>query len=119
MTVDGEHFRELLLVARAQVAGAVDYMHVEADPSPDDEGELPSETNLADQATDLLGREIDWTLEENSEHVLVEIDAALVRIDDGTYGICARCGKPIGAERLDARPWATLCLEDKRKEERG
>jgi DnaK suppressor protein len=119
MTIDAEHFRTLLIEARAQVAGAVDYMHVEADPSPDDEGELPSETNLADQATDLLEREIDWTLEENSEHVLADIDAALARIDDGTYGICQPCGKPIDLARLEARPWATMCLEDKRKEERG
>ena len=54
MTIDTEHFRALLLDARGRVAGAVDYMHAEAAPSPDDEGELPNETNLADQATDLL-----------------------------------------------------------------
>ena len=119
MTVDTEQFRELLIDARARVSGAIDYMHVEADPSPDDEGELPSESNLADQATDLLEREIDWSLEENSEHVLADIDAALARIDAGTYGICERCGRPIPEERLEALPWATLCLDDKRKEERA
>lgn len=119
MTIDTEHYRELLTEQRRRVAGAVDYMHAEAAPSPDDEGELPSESNLADQATDLLEREIDWSLEENSEHVLAEIDAALERLDAGTFGVCARCGKPIDAERLEARPWATLCLEDKRREERG
>jgi RNA polymerase-binding protein DksA len=59
------------------------------------------------------------TLEENSAHVLAEIDAALARIDAGTYGICVRCGKPIGQERLEALPWATLCIDDKRKQERG
>lgn len=119
MTIDTEHYRALLVDTRERVAGAADYMHVEGAPSPDEEGELPSETNLADQATDLLEREIDWSLEENSERVLEEIDAALARIDAGTYGICERCGKPIDAERLEVRPWATLCLEDKRKEENG
>ncbi len=119
MSIDVEHFRALLLEERVRVAGAAEYMHKEAAPSPDDEGELPSETNLADQATDLLEREIDWTLEENSEHVLAEIDAALARIDAGTYGICEPCGKPIDTDRLEALPWATLCLEDRRKEERG
>jgi DnaK suppressor protein len=117
--IDTDHYRALLLDARGRVAGAVDYMHVEAAPSPDDEGELPSESNLADQATDLLEREIDWSLEENSEQMLAEIDAALARIDAGTYGLCERCGRPIDADRLEAIPWATLCLEDKRKEERG
>lgn len=115
--IDTAHYRTLLLDARGRVAGAADYMRVEAAPSPDDEGELPSETNLADQATDLLEREIDWTLEENSGQILVEIDAALARIDAGTYGLCERCGEPIDADRLEALPWATLCLEDKRKQE--
>jgi DnaK suppressor protein len=119
MTIDTEQYRGLLLDARTRVAGAADYMHVEAAPSPDDEGELPSETNLADQATDLLEREIDWTLEENAGQLLAEIDAALQRIEDGTYGLCVRCGRPIDADRLEALPWATLCLDDKRKEERG
>ncbi len=59
-------------------------------------------------------RELDEGLEENAEHILVEIEAALGRIEDGTYGICANCGKPIGTERLEAVPYATLCIDDKR-----
>jgi len=119
MTIDTEHFRSLLLEERARAAGAADYMHKEAAPSPDEEGELPSEANLADQATDLLEREIDWSLEENSARVIAEIDAALARLDAGTYGICEKCGKPIDVDRLEALPWATQCLEDRRKEERA
>jgi len=118
-TIDLQHYRALLLDERGRVAEAAEYMHLEAAPSPDEEGELPSETNLADQATDLLEREIDWTLEENAEQLLSEIDAALERIDAGTYGLCERCGTPIDPDRLAALPWARLCLEDKRKEERG
>jgi DnaK suppressor protein len=47
------------------------------------------------------------------------INDALKRIEDGTYGICANCGKPIGEERLAAIPWATHCIDCKRLEERG
>ena len=59
------------------------------------------------------------TLEENSTHVLTEIDGALDRIENGTYGVCQRCGNSIGEERLESLPWATLCIDCKRKQERG
>ncbi len=80
--------------------------------------EMP-ETGMADTATVTVDRELDYSLEENSAHVLREIDAALGRIDDGTFGTCTRCGKPIGEERLEAMPYVTLCIECKRLEERG
>jgi RNA polymerase-binding protein DksA len=41
---------------------------------------------------------------------LAEVDAAMTRLDEGTYGVCERCGQPIGAERLEARPTARLCI---------
>jgi RNA polymerase-binding transcription factor DksA len=46
------------------------------------------------------------------------IDKALVKIEDGTYGLCERCGKPIEKARLKALPYANLCLKDKQAEER-
>jgi DnaK suppressor protein len=49
---------------------------------------------------------------------LAHIDAALRRIEDGTYGSCENCGKPISPERLEAMPWATLCIDCKRLAER-
>jgi DnaK suppressor protein len=51
--------------------------------------------------------------------VLQEIDEALERIEAGTYGVCAVCGEPIPDERLEAVPYATLCIADKRRQERG
>jgi DnaK suppressor protein len=42
------------------------------------------------------------------------VDAAIARMQDGTYGTCENCGKPIGDERLDARPVARLCLDCKK-----
>ncbi len=73
--------------------------------------------HLADIATETFMRELDEGLEENAEHLLVEIDDALRRIDAGTYGVCAVCGRPIGEERLEAVPYATLCIDDKRAQE--
>jgi DnaK suppressor protein len=47
------------------------------------------------------------------------MDAALRRIDDGSYGICGSCSQPIAEERLEALPWTTRCIDCKRREERG
>lgn len=88
----------------------------------DDGGEFNSpagDQHLADHATDLVDRELDQSLGENVENVVAEIDAAIERIDAGSYGTCATCGAVIPEERLDAIPYATLCLDDKRKQENG
>jgi RNA polymerase-binding protein DksA len=75
--------------------------------------------HLADSASETFMRELDGGLEENADHVLAEIDAALQRIDDGTFGTCRVCGRLIGEERLEAVPYATLCIDDKRALERA
>ncbi len=111
-----ERYRELLVEERKRVTDAIEYLHHENSGSMDDE--VP-ETGLADTATVTVDREMDYSLEENSSHVLQEIDAALARIDAGTFGTCTNCGKPIGEERLSAMPYATLCIDCKRLEERG
>ena len=58
-------------------------------------------------------------LGENADNVIAEIDDALGRIEAGTYGTCAVCGAVIPEERLAAIPYATLCLDDKRRKEHG
>jgi RNA polymerase-binding protein DksA len=120
-TVDTERFLERLLDERRRVLDAIDNIHAENPGSIGEEtDELTFQDNhLGDVATATFDREMASTLEENSTHVLAEIDAALARIDTGTYGICQRCGTPIAEERLEALPWATLCIDCKRKEERG
>ena len=87
----------------------------------DESGELPAwgPDELADHASDTYDREMGDTLEENAGQILREVETALARIEDGTYGICAACGKEIPSERLDAVPYATLCVEDKRRLEQG
>jgi RNA polymerase-binding protein DksA len=75
--------------------------------------------HLADSASETFMRELDDGLGENAEHVLAEIAAALQRIDDGSFGTCVVCGGPIGEERLEAIPYATHCIDDKRALERA
>jgi RNA polymerase-binding protein DksA len=119
--IDTNHFRDLLLEERGRVAAALQNLHDDHPGSISDEtGEdAVYDNHLADTATETYDRELDYTLEENSEHVLADIDAALKRIEDGTYGTCTNCGKPIAPERLEARPWATLCIDCQRERERG
>jgi RNA polymerase-binding protein DksA len=118
--VNTEHFRTLLLEERRRVANALHHLHEQNSGSLEDETEEETYDNhLADSATATLNREIDYTLEENSGHMLAAIEEALSRIEEGTFGTCARCGKPIAEERLEAIPYATRCIDCKRLEERG
>jgi RNA polymerase-binding transcription factor len=80
---------------------------------------IGSDDHIADSATETFMRELDGGLEENAEHLLQAIDSALHRLEDGTYGRCEICGRDIAAERLEAVPWATMCIDDKRAQERG
>ena len=118
---DLEGFRARLKEERKRVQDAIENLHQENPGSIADEtDEAPYQGNhMGDVASATLDREMASTLEDNSTHVLNEIDAALARIDDGTFGTCSSCGEAIGTERLEALPWATLCIEDKRKQERG
>jgi RNA polymerase-binding protein DksA len=119
-TIDTSRFREALLEERGRVMAAIENLHNDHPGSISDEtGEdAVYDNHLADTATETYDRELDYTLEENSEHVLADINAALERIEAGTYGICTNCGKQIAEERLEARPWATLCIECQRERER-
>jgi RNA polymerase-binding protein DksA len=120
MSIDTEHFRVQLLKERERVQSAIAHLQQDHEGRLDDETDEiagSGDNHLGDLATGTLNREIDYTLTENSEQVLVEIDAALKRIEDGTYGKCEVCGKEIGEERLEAYPWASLCIDDARKAE--
>jgi RNA polymerase-binding protein DksA len=118
--VNAEQFRTLLLEERRRVANGLHHLQEQNSGSIEDETEEETYDNhLADSATATLNREIDYTLEENSEHVLAAIEEALRRIDEGSFGTCARCGQPIAEERLEAIPYAIRCIDCKRLEERG
>jgi DnaK suppressor protein len=118
VSVDLEERRAVLVGLRERLMAAAEGI------LPDDEGSgeinnAAGDQHMADHASDMLEREMDWTLEENAERILSEVDAALARIEQGTYGTCAVCGEPISEERLAAVPYATLCLRDKLDEERA
>jgi RNA polymerase-binding protein DksA len=117
--LDTDRFRTMLEDERGRVVAAIENLHNEHPGSISDEtGEdAVYDNHLADTATETYDRELDYSLEENSEHVLTEIDAALKRIADGTYGQCTNCGTQIPEERLEARPYVTLCIDCQRHRE--
>jgi RNA polymerase-binding transcription factor DksA len=121
MRIDTDRFRTDLEERRERVLAVIE--HRERGGSLEEEiGELVSssaDNHLADTATETYDRELDEGLGVDAERLLGEIDAALGRIADGSYGRCVVCGNPIDEERLEAMPHATLCIEDKRRQERG
>jgi RNA polymerase-binding protein DksA len=66
-------------------------------------------------ASQVFAQQRDLALRDTAQRRLREIDAALARIDDGTYGRCTMCGGPVGEDRLAALPWAGHCIECQRK----
>ena len=118
-TIDTAEYRGRLEDERARLLHAVGFLERENPGSISDElGELAEggvDNHLGDTASALFDRELDEGLEESARESLVEIEAALQRIEDGTYGICEGCGKPIGTDRLSAIPWTRLCIDDQRR----
>ncbi len=82
-------------------------------------GEMPFEEEYAASGTTTFERERDLSLSENVKDILGRVKAALERIEDGTYGICELCELPIPEERLEALPYANLCISCKEKEEKA
>jgi len=121
--IDTEVFRTRLETERERVRAAVQFLHEDNSHSLEEEtGEVNAsgaDNHLGDTASATYDRELEQGLEEGAEELLAKIDAALRRIDAGTYGTCENCGEPIGEERLEAMPWATLCIDCKRREEHG
>jgi RNA polymerase-binding transcription factor len=116
--LEADRFRELLVAERGRIAGAIASFRDDNHRNVDDEvGALAGVG--ADTASITFDRELDEGLEEGAQQTLAQIDRALQRLDDGTYGTCERCGNPIREERLQVRPWATLCIDDQRLADRG
>jgi RNA polymerase-binding transcription factor DksA len=118
VTIDLDTTRAELLALRTQLTEAA------AGVQHDDEGggelnNASGDQHMADHASEVLEHELDDTLEENAEQVVHEIDLALAKLADGTYGTCSVCGAEIPEERLAAIPYATLCIHDRRRQERG
>ena len=106
-----KHFRAVLdeqraelIKQRAHTEESLVEVRIARDGETDDEHD-PEGPTIASEWSRLTG------LQTESEKQLRVLDKALSRIDDGSYGLCARCGKPIARARLDARPAAELCID--------
>lgn len=121
MTIDRSEqaIRHRLEEERAALVAQLDAFPIHNEDNQDDDygaGQHP-----ADDATELFLRERNIPLRSNSEDLINQIDEALARLDEGHYGICERCGQPIGPERLEAVPYAAYCITCQRivEEQRG
>jgi RNA polymerase-binding protein DksA len=74
-------------------------------------------THMAETGTEIYEQERSLSLEQSLKAQLADVEHALEKFDDGTYGICDNCGKEISAERLEALPQAALCIDCKGKQE--
>ncbi len=117
MTKRNGHFhRESLLTLRARLLGDVTQM-TDAALKEFDPVRMPSE--MADVGTDAFEQELTLGLLGNEEEVLQQIDAALQRINAGSYGTCEACSRAIAKARLDAIPYAALCVKCASRQENG
>jgi DnaK suppressor protein len=110
---DTQRFKKKLMEQREQLQGNQKRalsgdIHVDPDDFPDEIDTASSEVNLQ-----FTGR-----LREREQGLLGKIDAALRKIEDGTFGQCTNCGEEIGVKRLNARPVAELCIECKAEQEK-
>jgi DnaK suppressor protein len=107
-----EYFREKLLgwkeEIRKEARETLQYLQAESQNHPD----------LADRASSETDRSIELRARDRQRKLIAKIDAALQRIEDGTYGYCEETGEPISLKRLDARPIATLSIEAQERHER-
>ncbi len=112
-----DRYREMLLTKRAQLVGDVRTMESQA--LQGDSGSLSSTPqHMAEQGSETYDQSLSLDLAEKDRKLIREIDDALTRIEQGTYGICEISGKPIKHERLEELPWARCTIEAQRELER-
>ncbi len=107
-----EYFRERLLTWREDILKEAKetLQHLQ--------DENQNHPDLADRASSETDRAIELRARDRQRKLINKIDAALTRLDDGTYGYCEETGEPIGLKRLEARPIATLSVEAQERHER-
>jgi RNA polymerase-binding transcription factor DksA len=81
-------------------------------------GDVGLDDESADAGTATFEREKDLSIEQNVRDLLDKIARALKRVDEGTFGICERCGKPIEKPRIKALPYVDLCIKDAQAQSR-
>jgi len=112
-----KHYRDMLLLRRAEVLGDITSMSAEALRA--DASNLSNmPLHMADVGSDYYEQELTLGLVESERNMIQEINEALARIAEGTYGVCQVTGKRIKKARLNAKPWAKYCIEAAREMER-
>jgi DnaK suppressor protein len=107
-----EYFRRKLL------AWKEDILHESRETLAALQNENENHPDLADRASSETDRAIELRARDRQRKLIAKIDAALTRLDDGSYGYCEETGEPISLKRLDARPIATLSIEAQERHER-
>lgn len=115
---DLESYREALLAKRRELVGDMSSMEREALRSSSGSNLSNLPIHMADMGTDNYEQEFTLGLVEKERVLLREINGALAKLQDGTYGLCEGTGKPIGKARLEAQPWARHSIEHARTLER-
>ena len=114
--VEQDHFRDLLLERRARILRNVNSMEAEALKAADQDFSVD---HMVDHGSDNFEQDFTLSLVESERRELFEIDQALNRLRDGTYGICEGTGESIGRPRLEAIPYTRYSIEYQRRLERG
>ena len=114
-----KNFRQLLITDRAKLAEEIKTIAREASISPRDaSGDLSAYTiHMADMAADTYDRELSMNLVSSEQEMLYQIDDALKRLEDGSFGLCQQCNQPIAMSRLRAVPYASMCITCQRAKE--
>ena len=107
-------FKKILLSEREQIIGEVKQIYESSREMGQD-----GIQDIGDEAANIYNKQVLLSLNENERMRLQEVDEALDRIANGTYGICEECGEPIGLKRLKVRPVAKYCVSCKAKQEKG
>jgi RNA polymerase-binding transcription factor len=114
-----EGHRELLERERGRLRGLRDNLtEATEDVEPQPSGDLGAGGHIADAGSELFERSRDLSIVEDLDAQLADIEHAMARLTNGSYGTCEACGAPIDAERLAARPAARFCLDDQQEAER-
>ena len=114
-----KEFRDLLMQERTRCVGEIRSIAQNASKNPREaSGDLSAYTvHMADMSADTYERELAMNIASSEQEVLYQIDDALKRIDEGTYGVCQQCSKPIVMSRLRAVPYTSMCIECQRSKE--
>lgn len=110
---------EFLLEKRATLMNHVERLAQDAAESTESTENSKSPLSSAENASDTYEQDFAFMSMESEEHLLRKVDRALARMRENCYGECEECGKTISPDRLEALPWATLCIKCQELEERG